>query len=63
VNLDLQNTLPGITLKINPTEIIDGVSISVGAPDWFSNIVQDILIKYGVNVKVKDSELKLPYKN
>lgn len=58
-NLDLRNTLPGITLKINPTEIIDAVIISPRAPDWFSNIVQDILSKYGVNVRVIKSKLEL----
>jgi hypothetical protein len=58
-NLDLRNTLPGKTLKINPMEIIEAVIISPRAPDWFSNIVQDILIKYGVDVKVKKSKLEL----
>ncbi len=59
-NLDLQNTLPGITLKINPMEIIDAVIVSPRAPDWFSNIVQDILNKYEVNVRVTKSKLELP---
>ncbi len=59
-NLDLQNTLPGITLKINPMEIIDAVIVSPRAPDWFSNIVQDILNKYEVSVSVTKSKLELP---
>lgn len=56
-NLDLRNTLDGITLKINPKEIIGAVIISPRAKDWFSNIVQDILNKYEVDVKVKKSKL------
>ncbi len=59
-NLNLRNTLSGITLKINPKEIIDAVIISPRAPDWFSNIVQDILIRYEVNnVRVIKSKLEL----
>ena len=61
-NLDIQNKLLGITLKVDPNEIIENIIISPRAPAWFHDIVQDVLNKYDVDIAVSKSSLEL-YKN
>lgn len=58
-NVESQNALPGITIKITPKEIIEAVIVSPRAPDWFYKIVSDISSGYGLSFKIGKSHLEL----
>lgn len=47
----------GIEVEVNLSELIDGINISPYAPTWFQGLVDDILIKYGYNIKTKMSHM------
>lgn len=62
-NWDTRNELHGITLKIEPKEIIEGVIISPRAADWFYDVVEDVLSKYSLSLTVRKSNLQLQHKS
>jgi len=51
-----------IKLKNGVTGLINEVRLSPFAPEWFKSIIFDILEKYDINLKVRNSEILLnPY--
>lgn len=47
----------GKYLKVNIKELIDEIIISPYSPNWYYELVQDIVKKYGLEIKIKKSEL------
>jgi hypothetical protein len=58
-NVESQNELSGITMKISPKEIIEAVIISPRAPEWFYKIVSDISSRYDLSLEIGKSRLDL----
>ncbi len=50
----------GKYLNINIKELIDEIIISPYSPNWYCELVQDIVNKYGLDIKIKKSELTYP---
>ena len=48
----------GIKVNVNLVKLIDEIVISPFAPEWFSDLIRDILDKYSLNFKLIDSKLK-----
>lgn len=48
----------GIKVNVNLGKLIDEIVISPFAPEWFSDLIRDILDKYSLNFKLIDSKLK-----
>lgn len=47
----------GLEVKVDLSNLIDEIYISPYAPDWFQDLVDDIIIKYGYTFKTKMSHM------
>lgn len=47
----------GLSIPVNLDLLIENIYISPSAPSWFAKLVENILIKYGLNKKVEHSKL------
>lgn len=50
----------GIEIKVNLESLIQNVYISPYAPDWFSEVVSDLISRYGYKLNVHPSSMALP---
>jgi len=57
IYFELHNKDIGISIHCNLSTLIEAVYISPKAPEWFKRVVDDVNIKYGLNITVSKSEL------
>lgn len=55
---DIQRPAESKLLACNLEELIEVVVISPFAPDWFSDVVSDVIERFGYSLRVRSSELK-----
>lgn len=53
----LENPKFGAAVKVELNDLIEKIHISPTAPSWFSNLVKDIVARYGLNLQVTQSDM------
>ncbi|EPR71805.1 DUF2971 domain-containing protein [Cyclobacterium qasimii] len=48
----------GVMINVNVQELISEIVISPFSPDWFQELIEDILTKYSIDCKLLSSKLK-----
>ncbi len=48
---------PGISVPVDINTLIDNIYVSPMAPQWFADVVKDVIQKYGINKTVQYSNL------
>lgn len=54
---EINSNKEGVTVKVNLNELIDVIYVSPTAPSWIQEVVEDICMKYGLVVDIKQSDL------
>jgi len=54
---DYKSKTKGKSVECNLSVLLEEIYISPSAPDWFSNIVNDVISKYGLNITVSPSSM------
>lgn len=48
----------GINIKLDLNILIDDIVLSPYSPEWFTELVQDLMLKYGLNKQIRKSIIK-----
>ena len=48
----------GINIKLDLNILIDDIVLSPYSPEWFTELVQDLMFKYGLNKQIRKSIIK-----
>jgi hypothetical protein len=46
-----------VSLEINPQDLIKAVHVSPKAPDWYGDLIEKIITRYGLDCTVERSKL------